>query len=49
MTMASRGRASGAEVVNHQRHLWTLRDGKALRFEWFTDPEAALTAIGEDG
>jgi hypothetical protein len=22
---------------------------KALRFEWFTDPAAALAAIGEDG
>jgi uncharacterized protein len=48
VTMISRGRASGAEVVTHQSHLWTLRDGKALRFEWFTDPESALAAIGED-
>lgn len=27
----------------------TVRDGKAIRFEWFTSPEEALAAVGMAG
>jgi hypothetical protein len=32
-----------------QGYLWTVRDGKAVRFEWFTSPEEALAAVGMAG
>jgi ketosteroid isomerase-like protein len=40
----ARGRASGVttEVVLHT--VWTLKDGKLVRFESFTDEQAALEA-----
>ena len=28
---------------------YNARDGKAVRFEWFTDPGGALEALGSDG
>jgi len=40
------GRPSGAEVERRQGYLWTLRDGKAVRFEWFDDADEALRAAG---
>jgi ketosteroid isomerase-like protein len=42
-----RGRGSGAEVQAAQTaHLWTLRDGKAVRLDLFLDRERALEATG---
>jgi hypothetical protein len=26
--------------------VWTMRDGKAIRFEWFNSPAKALEAAG---
>jgi len=26
--------------------VWTVRDGKAVRFQWFNDPAEALAAAG---
>jgi ketosteroid isomerase-like protein len=43
----ARGRVSGAAVGGRIAHLWTLRDGKAIRFEAFPSCEAALAATGE--
>jgi uncharacterized protein len=37
--------ASDMDTVVRQSHLWTFRDGKAVRFEWFTDPERAIKAL----
>jgi ketosteroid isomerase-like protein len=45
-TLHGRGRGSGADVERRQGYVWTLRDGKAIRFQWFNDPDAALTAAG---
>ena len=45
-TLHGRGRGSGADLERRQGYVWTLRDGKATRFEWFTSPEAALLAAG---
>jgi ketosteroid isomerase-like protein len=37
--------ARGFETVVDQSHLWTFRDGKVVRFEWFTDPRRALKLL----
>jgi ketosteroid isomerase-like protein len=42
----ARGRGSRVEVDGRMSALWTLRDGKVVRFEWFHEPAEALQAIG---
>jgi len=46
MSAHIRGRGSGAEVVGRSPHVWTLRDGKAARFQLFQTWEEALEAVG---
>jgi ketosteroid isomerase-like protein len=41
-----RGRASGLERRQPQGHVWTLRDGKAIRFAWFNDQALAMNEAG---
>jgi ketosteroid isomerase-like protein len=41
------GRGSGIDVERRQGYLWTIRDGKAVRFQWFNDPADALAAAAE--
>ena len=42
-----RGRGSGAEVQTHPTaHLWTLRDGKAIRMQSYWERSEALDAVG---
>jgi ketosteroid isomerase-like protein len=48
-TYTARGRRSGAERHNEDAYVWTIRDGKATRFEWFNEPAKALEALGLDG
>jgi ketosteroid isomerase-like protein len=38
----ARGRESGIETVAHPAAVWTVREGKAVRFEGFGDREEAL-------
>jgi ketosteroid isomerase-like protein len=38
--------ASGVHVEWRQGHLWSVRDGRAVRFSWFSDPSEALQAAG---
>jgi uncharacterized protein len=45
-TMRGRGGASGVEVERRHSAIWTIRDGKALRFQWFYEPDEALRAVG---
>jgi ketosteroid isomerase-like protein len=45
-TYTARGRKSGAKRENEDGYVWTVRDGKAVRFEWFNDPAKALRAVG---
>ena len=45
-TLRARGKWSGADVERRQGYVWTLRDGKAIRFEWFNGPDDAMTAAG---
>ena len=38
------GRDSGARIDVPEQHLWTVRDGKILRLEWFHDAAEAERA-----
>jgi uncharacterized protein len=38
--------ASGVEAQWRQGYVWTIREGKAVRFRWFNRPEEALAAVG---
>ena len=42
----ARGRTSGAQRQHEDGYVWTVRDGKAVRFQWFNDPAKALKAVG---
>jgi ketosteroid isomerase-like protein len=42
----ARGGESGVEVERRWAHIWTLRGGKAVRFEVWLDPAKALEAAG---
>lgn len=44
--MRARGRGSGIEVAERYGHLWTLRDGRAVRVQDF-DPAGANVAVAE--
>jgi ketosteroid isomerase-like protein len=39
-------RASGVHVEAHESALWTVREGKVVRYEWFHGPNDALEAAG---
>jgi uncharacterized protein len=41
-----RGRSSGVDIDQRLFHVWTIRDGKALRLEIHSDRERALQAAG---
>jgi ketosteroid isomerase-like protein len=46
--MRIRGRESGVEMETRQGYVWTVRDGRATRLEWYTDYGQALAAAGID-
>jgi uncharacterized protein len=46
VTFRAHGRDSGALVEKPEQHVWTIRDGKIVRFEWFHDEDAAKRAAG---
>jgi ketosteroid isomerase-like protein len=39
--------ASGMDTTMPQSHLWTFREGKAVRFEWSPDPEHAFRGLSD--
>ena len=45
-TMRGHGNASGVEVNRRHASVWTIRDRKAVRFQWFYEPDEALEAVG---
>ncbi len=46
---AGRGKGSGAAVQTHlTAHVWTVRDGKAVRFQSYWERKDALEAVGLD-
>jgi ketosteroid isomerase-like protein len=40
-----RGRASGVEVAIRIAHVWTISDGRAVRWRGYPNREAALAAV----
>jgi ketosteroid isomerase-like protein len=40
------GAGSGVPVSGEQGYVWTVRDGKAVRFRWFASHREALEAAG---
>jgi ketosteroid isomerase-like protein len=40
------GRASRIRIEGEQGFLWTVRDGQAIRFQWFQSHREALEAAG---
>ncbi len=44
--ITGKGKGSGVDIDWRQGYIWTLRDGRAVRFRWFTKPEQALEAAG---
>jgi ketosteroid isomerase-like protein len=42
----ARGIGSGVEVERRWAHTWTMRAGKAVRFEVNLDPDIALAQLG---
>ena len=45
-TLHGRGRGSGAKVERRQGYVWTIRDGRAVRYQWFNSHPEALAAAG---
>jgi len=45
-TMRGYGSTSGVEIQRRHGSVWTIRDGKAVRFQWFHDPDEARAAAG---
>jgi ketosteroid isomerase-like protein len=41
------GRSSGLVVEGCESALWTLRDGRVVRYAWFHDPDDAIAAAGD--
>ena len=41
----ARGRGSGAEVEGRESALFTFREGKVVRYEWFHDETGAFEAL----
>ena len=44
-----RGKGSGAVVVDHIAHVWTMQDGVAVRLRIFGDKAKALKALNSEG
>ncbi len=44
----ARGRSSGLPIEHRFAHLWTVRDGMAVRFQAFTDRAEARRVAGLD-
>jgi uncharacterized protein len=49
MRQRGRGKASGAEVDHHFTHVWTLRDGRAIRLQSFANHDDAVKYAREGG
>jgi uncharacterized protein len=43
---SGRAKGSGIEIDQELTHLWSLRDGKAVRFETYSTKQEALEAAG---
>jgi ketosteroid isomerase-like protein len=41
------GQGSGVPVSGEHGYVWTVRDGQAVRFQWFQSHSEALEAAGQ--
>jgi uncharacterized protein len=48
-TFQACGRGSSVDLEKFEPHIWTLREGKVIRFQWFNDRDEALEAAGIAG
>jgi ketosteroid isomerase-like protein len=46
VTFRGHGRGSGMEAERPEFHVWTIQDGRVMRFEWFYQREQGLQAAG---
>jgi uncharacterized protein len=46
LRLSGRGKTSGIPVEDRIAHHWSIRDGKAVRLQVFSDPSEALRAAG---
>ncbi len=46
VTFRAHGRGSGLEAEQPEFHIWTVRDGAIVRFQWFYQRGDALDAAG---
>ena len=46
LLMTAKGRGSGVEVTRRDGMVWTLRDGKVIRLDYFNTEEQARAAAG---
>ena len=47
-TLTATSRGASVPVVREQGYVWTVRDGQAVRFQWFNSGAEALEAAGLD-
>ena len=45
-TLTGVSRGARIPVEREQGYIWTIQDGKAIRFRWFNRPHEALEAVG---
>jgi ketosteroid isomerase-like protein len=45
-TLTGVSRGARVPVEREQGYIWTIQDGKAIRFRWFSKPHEALEAVG---
>ena len=46
VTFRGHGLGSGMQAKRREFHVWTLRDGAVVRFQWFYQRDEALEAVG---
>jgi ketosteroid isomerase-like protein len=44
--VSARGKGSGVDVERREGIMWTIRDGKTVRIDYFSSPDEALEAAG---
>ena len=44
--ISTHSRAAGVPMRIRQTHIWTFREGLAIRFKWFNDPQEGIEAAG---
>jgi ketosteroid isomerase-like protein len=45
-TFGARGRDSGVQIERRMSRIWTIRDGKAVRYQWFDNDREAFEVAG---